>query len=122
MSHHSAVLECSSSLTALRMLVVDNEADTRVLLRAMLEQCGSEVMTATLAAGALAVFEQWRPDMLVSDIGTPEEDDYALIDRVRSSEAGCGGRVPALALTSYARAEDRMHALKAVFRLMCRSR
>jgi PAS domain S-box-containing protein len=112
-----AALECPPSLAGLRVLVVDDEADTRVLLRAMLERCGSEVMTAASAAEALELFEQSRPDVLVSDIGMPEADGYALISRVRRLEAGRGGRVPAIALTAYARAEDRVRALRAGFQV-----
>jgi PAS domain S-box-containing protein len=113
----SAALECPPSLSGLRVLVVDDEADTRILLRAMLEQCGSEVMTAASAAEALELFEQSRPDVLLSDIGMPGEDGYALIGRVRKLEAESGGRVPAIALTAYARAEDRLRALKSGFQV-----
>jgi CheY-like chemotaxis protein len=110
-------LECPPLLAGLRVLVVDDEADARVLLRAMLEQCGSEVLTAASADEALELFEQWKPDVLVSDIGLPEEDGYSLIGRVRKLEAGRNGRVPAIALTAYARAEDRVRALKAGFQV-----
>jgi CheY-like chemotaxis protein len=113
----SATMECPPALAGLRVLVVDDETDTRVMLRAMLEKCGSEVMTAASVAEALELFEQWRPDVLVSDIGMPGEDGYALIARVRKLEAGQGGRVPAIALTAYARAEDRVRALKAGFQV-----
>jgi PAS domain S-box-containing protein len=104
-------------LTGLRVLVADDEADTRALLRVMLEQCGAEVMTAASAAEALRLFEQSRPDVLVSDIGMPEEDGYALIAGVRALEAESGGRVPAIALTAYARAEDRVRVLRAGFQV-----
>ena len=112
-----APLECPPSLAGLRVLVVDDEADTRVLLRAMLERCGSEVMTAASAAEALELFKESRPDVLVSDIGMPGEDGYALIGSVRKLEEGRGGRVPAVALTAYARAEDRVRALRAGFQV-----
>jgi PAS domain S-box-containing protein len=112
-----AATGCPPSLAGLRVLIVDDEADTRVLLRAMLEQCGSEVVTASSATEALELFEQSRPDVLVSDIGMPGEDGYALIGRVRTLEAGRNGRVPAIALTAYARAEDRMRALRAGFQV-----
>jgi PAS domain S-box-containing protein len=104
-------------LTGLRVLVVDDEADTRALLRVMLEQCGSQVKTAASAAEALKLFEQSRPDVLVSDIGMPEEDGYKLIAGVRAMEAESGGRVPAIALTAYARAEDRVRVLRAGFQV-----
>ena len=112
-----APLECPPSLAGLRVLVVDDEADTRVLLRAMLERCGSEVMTAASAAAALQLFEQSRPDVLVSDIGMPGEDGYALIGWVRRLEAGRSERVPVIALSAYARAEDRVRALRAGFQV-----
>jgi PAS domain S-box-containing protein len=110
-------MECPPMLSGLRVLVVDDEADTRILLRAMLEQCGSEVMTAATAGEALELFGQSRPDILISDIGMPEENGYSLIGRVRGLEAESGGRVPAIALTAYARAEDRVRALMAGFQI-----
>lgn len=111
----SLSLDCHPSLSDLRILIVDDEADTRELLRTMLEQCGSEVTTAASVAEALAAFQQSKPDVLISDIGMPEEDGYVLIGKVRALEAGLGERVPAIALTAYARVEDRVRALTAGF-------
>ncbi|HLL15426.1 MAG TPA: ATP-binding protein [Pyrinomonadaceae bacterium] len=109
--------DCPPSLKGLRVLVVDDEMDTRRLLRTMLEQCGSEVMTAGSAAEAIAAFTESKPDVLISDIGMPEEDGYELIGKLRASEAKAGGRIPAIALTAYARMEDRVRALNAGFQV-----
>lgn len=111
----SIAFDCPPSLKGLRVLVVDDEQDTRDLLRAVLEQCGSEVTTAASAAEAVEAFQQSKPDVLISDIGMPDEDGYLLIGKVRALEAGLGKRVPAIALTAYARVEDRVRALTAGF-------
>jgi PAS domain S-box-containing protein len=110
-------LECPPELDGLRVLVVDDEPDTRLMLKVMLEQCGAEVTTAASARKALEVIERVRPDVLVSDIGMPEEDGYALMRKVRALPAGRGGRLPAAALTAYAGAEDRKRALRAGFQV-----
>jgi CheY-like chemotaxis protein len=95
-----------SSLAQVRVLVVEDEADTQHLLRALLEGSGSQVATASSVAEALELFKQWQPEVLISDIGMPNEDGYALIRKVRAWEAQQGAaRVPAIALTAYARAK-----------------
>jgi signal transduction histidine kinase/ActR/RegA family two-component response regulator len=110
--------DCPPSLKGLRILVVDDEPDTRRLLRTMLEQCGSEVTTAGSASEALAAFAESRPDVLISDIGMPGEDGYELIGKLRATETGrLAERVPAIALTAYARVEDRVRALNAGFQV-----
>ena len=98
-------------LSGLKLLVVDDEADTRELLTMVLEQCGAEVRACASAAEALAALEEEEPDVLVSDIGMPGENGYDLIRKVRAWEAGRERRIPAVALTAYARVEDRMQAL-----------
>jgi CheY-like chemotaxis protein len=98
-----------------RVLVVEDEDDTRELLVTALEQCGAEVMAAPSVAAALASFDHRPPDVLVSDLAMPDEDGFSLIRKVRSRAAGQGGDVPAAALTAYARAEDRLRALAAGF-------
>ncbi len=113
----SMVLDCPPQLDRLRILVVDDEEDTRDLLRTALEQCGSEVVTAGSAMEALEALEKSKPDVLISDIGMPEEDGYALIRKVRALSAARGGKVPAIALTAYARTEDRVRALVAGFQV-----
>ena len=105
--------QCPVSLRGVRVLAVDDEPDARSLLKTVLEQCGAEVRTCGSAAEALAALEESRPDVLVSDIGMPEEDGYGLIRKVRKLSPESGGRTPAVALTAYARVEDRLQALAA---------
>jgi len=100
-------------LEGIKVLAIDDEADARHLLQTVLEQCGAEVRTCASAAEVLAALAEYEPDILVSDIGMPEEDGYSLIKRVRTLEATRGRRIPAVALTAYARVEDRLLALKA---------
>ncbi|MBW8875627.1 MAG: response regulator [Acidobacteria bacterium] len=102
-------------LKDLRVLVVEDEADTRDLLVLALEQCGAEVSAFATVPEALASFDAAVPDVLVSDIGVPFEDGYSFIRKVRAREAGHGRDVPAAALTAYARTEDRERALEAGF-------
>jgi CheY-like chemotaxis protein/two-component sensor histidine kinase len=110
--------DCPPSLAGLRVLIVDDEPDTRGLLRKVLEGCDSEVMTVGSAAEAVEAFIEWNPDVLISDIGMPEEDGYQLISKLRALEAGgMVGRIPAIALTAYARVEDRVRALNAGFQV-----
>ena len=94
-----------------RVLVVDDEPDARDLIQAVLSEAGATVETAGSASEGMDVLQAFRPDVLVSDIGMPEEDGYAFIRRVRSLPLSEGGRTPSLALTAYAREEDRTKAL-----------
>lgn len=112
-----ASYDCPERLEGLKVLVVDDEADTRELLRVGLGQCGAEVMTAGSAQEALAAIEESRPDLLISDIGMPGEDGYELIRKVRALSAVRGGKIPAIALTAYARTEDRLRALRAGYQM-----
>jgi CheY-like chemotaxis protein len=109
--------DCAERLDGLRVLVVDDEPDTRELLKAGLGRCGAEVTAAGSAAEALAAISGGAPDLLISDIGMPDEDGYDLIRRVRELPAESGGRVPAIALTAYARTEDRLQALRAGYQM-----
>jgi PAS domain S-box-containing protein len=109
--------ECPDRLDGLRVLVVDDEPDTREMLKAGLGHCGAEVTAAASAAEALSEMEKSPPDVLISDIGMPEEDGYALIRKLRDMPAGRGGNVPAIALTAYARTEDRLQALRAGYQM-----
>ncbi len=111
----AAEFECKMELAGVRVLVVDDEADARELFAITLTECGAQVLTAASAAEALALIEQERPDALLADIGMPEQDGYALITQVRQLPPERGGRTPAAAITAYARAEDRMRALRAGF-------
>ncbi len=103
------------SLQGLKVLVVDDEADTRELIREVLKECGSDVITSPSAADALIALEQHKPDVLISDLGMPDEDGYSLIAKIRELPAERGGEIPAAALTAYARAEDRMRVLRSGF-------
>ncbi len=109
--------ECPSELGGLRVLLVEDEPDSREMLAVVLTQCRADVRTVSNAADALSQLESWRPDVLISDIEMPGEDGYTLIRKVRSLPPERGGRIPAAALTAYARAEDRMRALLAGFQL-----
>lgn len=100
-----------SSLAGLRVLVVDDEIDARTLLSAMLERCGAQVVAVSSAREGLESVESWKPDVLIADIGMPVEDGYGLIKKVRALPKERGGQTPALALTAYARTEDRVRAL-----------
>jgi signal transduction histidine kinase/CheY-like chemotaxis protein len=104
-------------LAGVRVLIVDDEADARELFAMTLSGCGAQVWSAASAAEALALLERERPDALLADIGMPEEDGYALITKVRALPTEGGGRTPAAALTAYARAEDRLRALRAGFQV-----
>lgn len=108
-------IDCAPVLDGLRVLVVDDEADARELLREVLEVCGSDVVITGTASEALETLRNGKFDVLVSDIGMPNEDGYTLIEKVRSLTDAEGGRTPAIALTAYARVEDRIRALKAGF-------
>ncbi|WP_334747733.1 hybrid sensor histidine kinase/response regulator [Nostoc sp.] len=105
------------NLDGLRVLIVDDEADARHLLTMILRQYGAQVMAAPSASDALLALQEYRPHILVSDIGMPQEDGYTLIRQVRALPTDQGGRIPAVALTAYARAEDRTQALLAGFQL-----
>ena len=102
-------------LQGVRLLVVDDDDDARELLSIILEEAGAEVTTAASANEAVAAFERERPDVLVSDIGMPGEDGYGLIRRVRLLEGESAAKVPAVALTAFARAQDRGEALGSGF-------
>ena len=108
-------LEGLPSLQGLKVLVVDDEADTRELIREVLKECGSEVILSRSVAEALEALEQHKPDILISDLGMPDEDGYSLISKIRALPSERGGHIPAAALTAYARAEDRMRVLRSGF-------
>ncbi|HYO13498.1 MAG TPA: ATP-binding protein [Thermoanaerobaculia bacterium] len=98
-------------LAGRRLLVVDDEPDTREALGFLLQRAGAVVETASSAREALAAIERSRPHVLIADIGMPGEDGYALIRQVRTLAPERGGSIPAVALTAYARPEDRERAL-----------
>ncbi|MEO5971296.1 MAG: ATP-binding protein [Bdellovibrionia bacterium] len=93
------------TLLGLKVLLVDDEADAREVFTIMLQSFGAEVKTAGSAQEALAIVEEYKPDVLVSDIAMPDEDGCSLISKIRSQKSKIG-QTPALALTAYARRED----------------
>jgi PAS domain S-box-containing protein len=105
------------SLRGRRILVVDDEADARELLATILGRAGADVTVVASADEAFETIRRSRPDVLVSDIGMPGDDGYVLIRRVRALPPEEGGQVRALALTAYARSEDRNRALEAGFHI-----
>lgn len=105
----------AGALDGTLVLVVDDELDARELLRAILLEAGARVETASSAAEGLSLFVRFRPHVVVSDVGMPDEDGYSLMERVRALEAGTGEAVPAIALTAYTRSQDQARALAAGF-------
>ena len=105
--------DCSDRLDGLRVLVVDDEADTRDLLKQGLEYCGAKVKCVGTAEEALDLLTSSAPDILISDIGMPVVDGYDLIKKIRRLPSDRGGKVPAIALTAYTRTEDRLNSLRA---------
>jgi CheY-like chemotaxis protein len=101
------------ALSGLRVLVVDDEADARQLISRVLAECRAEVAVASSAAEGLELVESFRPNVIVSDVGMPEEDGYDFIRRVRAKRSAKD--LPAAALTAFARLEDRKRALRAGF-------
>jgi len=112
--------QASPTLEGLQILVVEDEADALELLSTILAKYGADVMAVASVKEALTIIEtasDRRPDVLVSDIGMPDEDGYSLIRKLRQLEAQRGGRLPAIALTAYARNDDRQQALLAGFQM-----
>ncbi len=101
----------SPPLDGLRVLVVDQDVEGRELLRTVLQQRGATVRTAQNVADALEALEAWRPDALITDSASPERDSYTLIGKVQWLEADRGGRIPAAALTAYARMDERVRQM-----------
>ncbi|MDQ3799703.1 MAG: PAS domain S-box protein [Acidobacteriota bacterium] len=103
-------------LRGLQVLIVDDDEDARLLLTTIIEKSGASVLTAGSASEALAALADSKPHILISDIGMPGEDGYSLIRKVRARYAGAD-KIPAIALTAYARGEDRALALEAGFQM-----
>ena len=109
--------ERAISLEGLRILVVDDDPEMGNVLETLLARCGAETRSVVAASHALALLAHWRADLLISDIAMPEQDGYALIHQLRAID-GADARIshmPAIALTAYARREDRQEALAAGF-------
>jgi PAS domain S-box-containing protein len=110
--------DSSPTLRGLRVLVVDDDGDAREMIATMLQGSGAVVTSAASVAEAMKAIEETRPDVLLSDIGMPEEDGYTLMRKLRARESERGEPpIPAAALTSYAGPEDRARALASGYQL-----
>jgi signal transduction histidine kinase/CheY-like chemotaxis protein len=109
--------EPAVDLSGIRVLVVDDEPDARETIKQVLEHCRAEVAVVGTAAEALRELSRFAPHVLLSDIGMPVEDGYSLIHQVRKLPAEEGGRIPAVALTAFARGQDRRRSLIAGFQM-----
>jgi CheY-like chemotaxis protein len=107
----------ASLLTRIRVLVVDDDADARDFLIAILEQYGAMTTATASATEALKRLQQMNYDLLLSDIGMPGGNGYRLIRQIRALPSAQGGQIPAVAVTAYAREEDRLQALSAGFQM-----
>jgi CheY-like chemotaxis protein len=105
------------SLAGARALVVDDQADARILICRLIEEHGGECVLAESAAEALRIVGERPVNILVSDIGMPDVDGYELIRRIRTLNSSELRNLPAIALTAYARADDRQRALLAGFQM-----
>ena len=103
----------SLKLDNVKILLVDDEPDARALVQRLLSQCHAEVCTASSADEGLRLLREFRPHVLISDIGMPGKDGYQFIREVRRLAPADGGHVPAIALTAFARSEDRTRAMRA---------
>jgi CheY-like chemotaxis protein len=103
------------SLAGARVLLVDDDDDTRDFLAAALQAAGADLRAVGDAASAFGLVASWRPEVVVSDIAMPGQDGYAFIRRIRALPPENGGRTPAVALTALARPKDRVRALAAGF-------
>ncbi len=105
------------SLDGLRVLLVDDEPEARQIISTVITRTGAEVEACTSASEALSKIEEWKPDVILSDIAMPDEDGYSFIGKVRSLPRDKGGETPAAALTAYARDVDRRQALSAGYQM-----
>jgi PAS domain S-box-containing protein len=104
-------------LTGIRVLVVDDASDARALITRVLVQCGADVVAAATATEGFERVREFQPHVVVSDIGMPDVDGYQFIRNVRTLGPEEGGNVPAIALTAFARSEDRMKAMLAGYQM-----
>lgn len=108
------------NLAGIKILAIEDEEDSRDLLRTILEGFGADVLTASSAREGLKVMASWQPNVIVSDIGMPQEDGYSFIKKVRKLKASQGRETLAIALTAYVRVEDQVRALEAGFQMFMR--
>ncbi|HEX9959727.1 MAG TPA: response regulator, partial [Pyrinomonadaceae bacterium] len=104
-------------IKGLRVLLVDDEADTLELLGIVLSQNGAEVKAKTSARAALEIIKEWLPDVIVSDIAMPEEDGYSFIKKLRALSPEQGGAIPVIALTAYVGIKERTEVLSNGFQM-----
>jgi CheY-like chemotaxis protein len=104
-------------LNGLKILVVDDEADSRELVATILTRSGGEVRCSPSAADALQAFKEWQPDLLVSDLAMPNEDGYSLLKKIRKLRTKRAREIPAVALSAYASDEDRAISLSKGFQM-----
>src|SRR5207245_452929 len=104
-------------LQYVHILVVDDEPDAREMIARVLASAGARITQAGSTREALELFVRVRPDVVVSDIAMPDQDGYDLVRQLRQLPAEMGGQTPAIALTAYARDEDRLRALSAGFQM-----
>ena len=116
-AHTDALAVTASSLAGVRILVVDDDPTAVDLIREVLVQAGGDVRVSGTVEETLGTFEQWRPDILVSDVEMPGQDGYTLIRKVRALDPERGGKTPAVALTAFGRSEDRVRSLRAGFNI-----
>ena len=109
--------ETLQRLDRIHVMLVEDDSDGRELISVVLEQAGATVTALMSVQDALARLPTFHPDVLISDIGLPDEDGYALIRQIREREVGEGGFLPAIALTGFARGVDRDRALAAGFQM-----
>jgi signal transduction histidine kinase/CheY-like chemotaxis protein len=110
-------VDCPPHMNGLKVLVVDDEADALGMVKRVLQMCGCDVDTAGSVEAALLAMDRHRPQVIVSDIGMPGRDGFDLLRAVRARPEAAGGRTPAIALTAFARSEDRRKAMLAGFQL-----
>jgi CheY-like chemotaxis protein len=113
----SVVQSNQPPLDGINILVVEDDADTRDLLKVLLETHGGKVTATGSVPDALKVYDTSRPDVLVADIGMPDYNGYTLIGRVRAKDREHGRIIPAIALTAYTTAMDRDTVLSAGFQV-----
>jgi CheY-like chemotaxis protein len=104
-------------LSGIKVLVIDDEHDARELVKLVLSRSKAHVISASSAEDGLDLLQSERPDVLISDIGMPVKDGYQLMREVRALPASRGGRISAIALTAFARSEDRTKAMLAGYQL-----
>jgi CheY-like chemotaxis protein/anti-sigma regulatory factor (Ser/Thr protein kinase) len=114
-SRNLATIVHTTELVNLKVLVVDDQPDARVLVERVLTDSGAKVLTAAGPEEAIDLLRTHKPDVLISDIGMPDLDGFELLRRIRALSPDEGGKIPAIALTAFARSEDRTRALRAGF-------